>query len=179
MRCSCGWEGFVDRTNIRGGRTTRCNSCAKAKAQRTRAAALGFAAVCADTGHRERLLTRISSIISRCTNPGNKVYPDYGGRGITVYPAWLAQRVEFLRYLIGLEGWDTPELELDRMDNNQGYVPGNLRFCTKSANNANKRSIRAREVEALRSQLRQLEAENADLRHRLRRAEESVHSTDQ
>lgn len=179
MRCACGWEGFVDRTNLRGGRTTRCNACAKAKAQRTRAAALGFEAVCADPGHRERLLTRISSIISRCTNPSNKAYPDYGGRGITVHPAWLEKRVEFLRYLVGLDGWDTPDLELDRIDNDRGYVPGNLRFCTKSANNANKRSVRAREVEALRSRVRQLEAANADLRHRLRRAEKSVHSADQ
>lgn len=175
MRCSCGWEGFVDRTNIRGGRTTRCNTCAKKKAAATRLARAGFEAVCSDAVHRERLLTRISSIISRCTNPTNIAYPDYGGRGITVHPEWIEDRVEFLRYLVGLSGWDQPKLQLDRIDNNRGYEPDNLRFVSRSVNMANKRRITAREVEAFKQRIAVLEAENADLRHRLRRAEESLH----
>lgn len=178
MRCSCGWEGFVDRTNIRGGRTTRCNSCAKEKATKTRMDRAGYIAVCPNAGHRARLQDRISAIIIRCTNPNNAVYPDYGGRGITVHPAWVADRVEFLRYLVGLDGWDKPELQLDRIDNQQGYVPGNLRFVTRSINMSNKRKIKARDVEALKQRIERLEAENADLRHRLRRAEKSLHNTD-
>jgi hypothetical protein len=139
----------------------------------------GFEAVCADAAHRERLLTRISSIVSRCTNPGNAVYPDYGGRGIAVHPAWLDDRAAFLRYLVGLDGWDVPALQLDRIDNNRGYEPGNLRFVTRSQNMSNKRKIKARDVEHLRVELRRLEAENADLRHRLRRAEKQLHHPDQ
>lgn len=175
MRCSCGWEGFIHRSNLRGGRTTRCNACAKKKSHATRMARRGFEQVCPDVAHRERLLTRISSIISRCTNPDNAVYPDYGGRGITAYPAWVENRVEFLRYLVGLDGWDQPELQLDRIDNNGGYVPGNLRFVTRSENMANKRRITAREVEALKQRVAVLEAENADLRHRASGPEESLH----
>lgn len=178
MRCTCGWEGFVERANLRGGRTTRCNDCAKKKATATRMAALGFEAVCPDAAHRERLLTRISSIISRCTNPDNATYPDYGGRGITVHTVWVQNRVAFLRYLVGLDGWDVPALQLDRRDNNRGYEPGNLRFVTRSKNMSNKRKIKARDVEGLKLELRRLEAENADLRHRLRRAEEQLHNTD-
>lgn len=141
-------------------------------------AALGFEAVCSDAAHRERLLTRISSIISRCTNPDNATYPDYGGRGITVHTAWAQNRVAFLRYLVGLDGWDVPALQLDRRDNNRGYEPGNLRFVTRSKNMSNKRKIKARDVEGLKLELRRLEAANADLRHRLRRAEEQLHSAD-
>lgn len=178
MRCSCGWEGFFERANLRAGRTTRCNTCAKKKSTATRMAQQGFEAVCQDAAHRERLLTRISSIISRCTNPDNAVYPDYGGRGITVYPQWVGNRVAFLRYLVGLDGWDVPALQLDRSDNNKGYEPGNLRFVTRSTNMSNKRKIKAREVEALKHRLHELESENADLRHRLRRAEELLHGAD-
>lgn len=178
MRCSCGWEGFVERANLRGGRTTRCNDCAKKKSTATRMARAGFAAVCPDAAHRDRLLDRISAIVVRCTNPNSVVYPDYGGRGITVHPAWLGSRVEFLRYLVGLAGWDVPELQLDRIDNNRGYEPGNLRFVTRSQNMSNKRKIKARDVEGLKLELRRLEAENADLRHRLRRAEKLLHDPD-
>jgi hypothetical protein len=178
MRCTCGWEGFVERANLRGGRTTRCNDCAKRKSTATRVAARGFEVICPDRAHRDRLLDRISAIIVRCTNPNSVTYPDYGGRGINVYPAWVENRVEFLRYLVGLDGWDQPELQLDRTDNNRGYEPGNLRFVTRSVNMANKRKITAREVVEFKRTIAALEAENADLRHRLRRAEESLHHTD-
>lgn len=178
MRCSCGWEGFVTRANLRGGRTTRCNACAKKKSHATRMARLGFEQVCPDAAHRDRLLDRISAIVVRCTKSKSATYPDYGGRGITVHPAWVENRIEFLRYLVSLDGWDQPALQLDRIDNNGGYVPGNLRFVTRSENMANKRRITAREVEALKQRIAVLEAENADLRHRLRRAEEPLHDFD-
>ena len=178
MRCSCGWEGFVDRQNILAGRSTRCRSCAYAKAIETRHAALGYTAVCPERAHRQRLLNRISAIIGRCTNPKSSVYPDYGGRGITVHPEWVTDRVAFLRYLVGLDGWDQPALQLDRADNSRGYEPGNLRFVTRSVNMSNKRRITAREVEVFKQRIAALEAENADLRHRVRRAEESIHRTD-
>ena len=170
MQCSCGWSGFVDRYNLVAGRTKRCNACAKRKAVETRWEQKGYYVVCPDRRHRDRLLDRISAVIVRCTNPNSAVYPDYGGRGITVHQGWVENRVEFLRYLVGLSGWDRPELQLDRIDNNRGYEPGNLRFVSRSVNMSNKRRITAREVEALKQRIAALEAENADLRHRLRRA---------
>lgn len=94
-----------------------------------------------------------------------------------MYAPWVEHRVEFLRYLVGLDGWDAPALQLDRIDNNKGYEPGNLRFVTRSVNMSNKRKIKARDVEGLKLELRRLEAENADLRHRLRRAEKQLHNS--
>lgn len=178
MRCSCGWEGYVERANLRHGRTTRCNTCAKAKAHETRLRQRGLAAICPDPTHRDRLLDRISAIIVRCTNPASSTFPDYGGRGITVYAPWVGDRGAFLRYLVGLSGWDDPRLQLDRVDNDGGYVPGNLRFVTRSVNMANKRRITAREVVELRRRIAVLEAENADLRHRLGRAAQPLHGAD-
>jgi hypothetical protein len=178
MRCSCGWEGFVQRSNIKKGASTRCRSCAFKAAIQTRYQTKGYYTVCPDSTHRDRLLDRISAIIIRCNNPKSAVYPDYGGRGIKVHGPWVENRVEFLRYLVGLDGWDKPELQLDRRNNERGYEPGNLRFVTRSTNMANKRKITAREVVELRARIATLEAENADLRHSLRRAEESVHGAD-
>ena len=178
MRCSCGWEGFVNRYSIQRGNSTRCDRCAKRKAIETRWERQGYYAICPDRDHRERLLDRISAIIIRCTNPNSSAYPDYGGRGITVYAPWIANRVEFLRYLVSLDGWDVPELQLDRTDNSKGYEPGNLRFVTRSVNMSNKRRLSARGFEELKQRITALEAENADLRHRLRRAEESLHNPD-
>lgn len=168
----------MHRSNVTSGKTTRCDRCAKRKAIETRWAQKGYFAVCPDREHRDRLLDRISSIIVRCTNPDSSVYPDYGGRGITVHPAWIKDRVKFLKHLVGLDGWDRPELQLDRKNNSKGYVPGNLRFVTRSVNMANKRRITAREVEQLRQRISALEAENADLRHRLRRSKKPVHDSD-
>jgi hypothetical protein len=133
--------------------------------------AAGYEAICPDKTHRDRLLDRISAILVRCNNPKSAVYPDYGGRGIKVHGPWVENRVEFLRYLVGLTGWDKPELQLDRTDNERGYEPGNLRFVTRSVNMSNKRKTSAREVAALKKRIEFLEAENADLRHRLRRTE--------
>jgi hypothetical protein len=79
--------------------------------------------------------------------------------GITVFPEWVADRRGFLAHLVTLDGWDRPELELDRENNSLGYTPGNLRFIPKADNAKNRRTVR------------QLEAEIADLRHRLSRYE--------
>lgn len=137
-----------------------------------------YADVVADPAHRNRLLDRISACIVRCANPASAVYADYGGRGIRVWSAWVESRVDFLRYLLTLDGWDKPELQLDRIDNNRGYEPGNLRFCTRSENAANKRRIKASDVEELKRRISALEQENANLRHSAGGATQPVPSPD-
>lgn len=164
VRCTCGWEGVVDRHNFQKKRTTRCNTCAKVATHTKRY--WKYESVLADEGHRARLLNRISSCIGRCHNPHAKIYMHYGGRGIEVYAPWRTDRIAFLRYLLTLDGWDNPSRDLDRMDNNRGYEPGNLRFATRSENARNKRTVGP------------LQAEVADLRHRLQRAEEQIHNCD-
>lgn len=160
VQCSCGAaEHRVATYNIYNGKSTRCNACAKKQSNYYHKNYWGYAAIVPDGGHRTRLLNRISAIINRCRNSNDGGYANYGGRGITVYDEWVSDRKRFLAHLITLDGWDRPELELDREDNNLGYVPGNLRFVTKKANSQNKRTIK------------QLEAEIADLRYRLSRYE--------
>lgn len=165
VKCSCGApEHFVDPHNFFAGRTTRCNACAKKAAGYWTKKYYGYADVCPDEKHRRRLMGRISVIYNRCRCETDASYADYGGRGIQVYGPWRNDRRAFLAHLVTLPGWDDPKLEIDRENNQGGYVPGNIRFTTKGANTRNRRKFR------------QLEDEITDLRHRFERAEKQIHS---
>lgn len=166
VRCSCGSrEHRVDRYNLLYGRTTRCDRCAKDASLYTRKKYWGYEDIVPDENHRARLLNRISACLGRCHNPNLKQFPHYGGRGIHVHAPWRTDRREFLRHIVQLEGWDDPTLELDRIDVDRGYEPGNLRFATKAENARNRRKINE-----LQSRIAELERENERLRHQLRGA---------
>lgn len=135
-RCSCGAVTTPIFSNLRKGATTRCNPCAKKKAGGTQAI---YADICPDRRHRRRLLGRMYAAITRCTDPTSLQYPIYGGRGIAVCGAWLADKRVWLAYLLTLPGWDDPKATLDRIDNDRGYEPGNLRFVSHRKQQNNKR----------------------------------------
>jgi hypothetical protein len=73
-----------------------------------------------------------SAMIQRCTNPENRQWRNYGGRGITVCDRWLT----FVNFLEDM-GEKPPDRSLDRIDNERGYEPGNARWATwtEQANN--------------------------------------------
>lgn len=73
----------------------------------------------------------------RCTNPRNRAWKDYGGRGITICDAWLSDPAAFIAH-IGPK--PSPKHELDRIDNSRGYEPGNVRWATRKENCRNRRS---------------------------------------
>lgn len=142
VQCDCRRTAEVCISNLRAGRTTRCNACAKDASGAARSRHYGFAAICPDAKHRSRLLDRVSAVFSRCYALGSNGYKDYGGRGITVFwPNTREGRQDFLRHLVSLPGWDDPDLEIDRTNNDGHYAPNNLRFATRSEQNANKRYL--------------------------------------
>ena len=144
VQCDCGAESHkVEWSNLRAGKTTRCNACAKIKSLKTKHVKYywKYADALPDKEHRRRLLNRLSAAIGRCTRPNNKQYPNYGGRGIKVCDLWVKDKAAFLRHVVTIEGWDDPKLEMDRADVNGDYEPGNIRFITKSKNALNKRSV--------------------------------------
>lgn len=165
VRCSCGREPhLVFGYNLRKGVSTRCNACAKLAAGCTHKHYCGYADVVPDDTHRRRLLNRICAATQRCENPKSKQYHHYGGRGIRVFPDWrtgMAGRKAWLAHLVTLPGWEEPRFDMDRIDNNQGYEPGNLRFVSRSDNCQNRRRITDMQL-----RITELEAENACLRHR-------------
>jgi hypothetical protein len=144
VRCSCGGGPHrVHISNLRRGASTRCNACAKQSANLWRKNWFKYEAVCPDPEHRRRLCNRISACYNRCHNPNDAGYRNYGARGIQVYGPWRTDRAAFLGYLVSLEGWDRSDLELDRIDNERGYEPGNLRFVSKRENRNNVRKVQA------------------------------------
>ena len=77
-------------------------------------------------------------IVQRCTNPHNKSYPDYGGRGIGICKEWREDGGTFVRWALQ-NGW-APGLDIDRIDNDGDYSPGNCRFVTRRQSNQNTRA---------------------------------------
>ncbi len=76
-------------------------------------------------------------IIGRCTNKNNSEYENYGGRGITVCERW--KKFENFYEDMG----EKPEgLQIDRINNNGNYEPGNCRWSTPKENSNNKRNCR-------------------------------------
>jgi hypothetical protein len=76
------------------------------------------------------------SMIERCENPRSKPYPGYGGRGISVHPAF---RASFSAFLAEIGSRPSPEMSLDRKDNSKNYEPGNIRWATRKEQNRNNR----------------------------------------
>ena len=170
-QCSCGATPHrVATYNLRKGASTRCNACAKKAAGYWTKKFYAYAIVCPDDAHRRRLLNRLSACKNRCHNPNDRGYSNYGGRGIHLYEPWRTDKSAFLAYVMSLDGWDQPRLELDRIDVNKGYEPGNLRFISKRDNCNNKRSI-----QQMQRYIIELEAR---LRHCTCGAAKSVHGAE-
>jgi len=78
----------------------------------------------------------------RTTNDKCKSYPRYGGRGIKMFPTWLESFKLFKKYILANLG-DRPEgHSLDRIDNDKGYEPGNLRWATAEIQKQNNSQTR-------------------------------------
>ena len=91
---------------------------------------------------RKRWCWRLRGVFARCFNPAGAAWKNYGGRGITVHEPWVRDPAQFIRYLAGLPGFSDPALTLDRIDNDKGYEPGNLRLATKVEQRHNSRDYR-------------------------------------
>lgn len=76
------------------------------------------------------------NMLTRCHNPSNKAFQNYGKRGIVVCEKWRHSFVNFLA-----DAGECPDgLTLDRIHNDVGYEPGNIRWVSRAVQAANRRN---------------------------------------
>lgn len=77
-------------------------------------------------------------INARCNYPKARSYKDYGAKGITLGIEWSGRQgcIAFVKWAV-VNGYKQG-LDIDRIDNSQGYNPANCRFITRQQNCWNK-----------------------------------------
>ena len=81
--------------------------------------------------------TAWNNMRSRCNNPNDPGYINYGGRGISVCARWDS----FANFLFDMGRRPTGH-SIDRIDNDRPYEPGNCRWADRTTQNQNKRGAR-------------------------------------
>jgi hypothetical protein len=136
-RCDCGKEKTIPWGDLRSGHTRSCG-CLSIETTIKRSTKHG------DAKHRAAAVEYNirTAMISRCRNPKNKSYANYGGRGIRVCARWLhgdGCRSGYECFLADMGRRPSPLLSLDRIDNDGGYEPGNCRWTTAKEQRRNQR----------------------------------------
>jgi hypothetical protein len=125
-RCDCGTTRLVLHNSLVQGLSVSCGKCGDGRRATHRMA-------------RTPTWKAWRSMMERCNNPKHPAYKNYGGRGITVCERWA----KFEHFLEDMgERPEGQDLELERLDNDRGYEPGNCEWASKKRQARNRRSNR-------------------------------------
>lgn len=184
VQCSCGSPEHATKSNwLDNGHLSGCRHCARIRAQQSYMEAVGYQKFFPDQETAKAYISRLEGIKSRCYRPVDVRYQSYGGRGIRCW--WYEQygkgaahksklenavwKREMLTYLSQLDGWGDFSLQIDRIDVNGDYAPGNLRLVTGAENTRNRRRVMTlqEENDKLKKQVAELRNEINKLRIRM------------
>ncbi len=123
-QCDCGREAKVSGRDLRAGNKRSCG-CAHH----------GYGRV---GGKRSPTYTCWAGMLSRCRNPNDAEYHNYGARGILVCERWK----DFRNFLADM-GEKPRGRSIERVNNAKGYQPGNCVWATSGQQSRNtRRNIR-------------------------------------
>lgn len=133
FRCSCGNEKIICFEHVRGGNIKSCGCL--------QTAGINGKILWTTHGLSKALLYKVyRGIKTRCYNPNADNYYNYGGRGITICDEWKNDFKAFYDWAINA-GYEKG-LEIDRINNDDNYDPGNCRWLTHKANCQNMRKCK-------------------------------------
>ena len=134
--CSCGANTAVLGYHLTSAHTKSC-SCAQREFAR-------------NVGRNNRthgltkhlLYTTWANMLHRCHNPRCHQFKYYRARGVTVCQRWhnVTAFIEDIEHILGPR---PSGMELDRIDNELGYFPGNVRWLSSLDQKYNTRSMAA------------------------------------
>jgi hypothetical protein len=129
--CECGTERQVRQTVLRSGKSRSCG-CLHDEELGSRKLKHGYAA----GGVIRPEYYVWQAMVARCVNPKIRMYPHYGGRGITVCERWL----KFENFLEDMGNRPSDDHSLDRIENDKGYEYGNCRWAVPEVQQNNRRN---------------------------------------
>lgn len=139
LRCDCGKEWVSDTTGIVKAKKAYCRCAQRESASKPKTH--GFLSKNSDTWDRF-LARKWSGIKDRCYNFKNDRYPRYGARGIVVCDEWKDDFIAFKDWVNNNLGRPPKGYTIDRIDNDRGYFPDNLRWADKKTQSVNRGSVR-------------------------------------
>lgn len=129
-KCDCGNEHITTGSRLAHNKVKSCG-CIQKEVARSKKTKHGLSS--------HKLYSIRKEMISRTTNPKNKRYEKYGGRGIKVCDEWLDKESGLINfYNWSMKNGYKEGLSIDRINNDGDYKPSNCRWTTNDTQANNK-----------------------------------------
>ncbi len=136
-KCECGKETVVQLSHLTTGYIISCGCYGSEK----RVECLKISNTTHnDSKQKNTLYQTWQGIKRRCYAPNATGYKNYGGRGIIMFELWKNSYIEFKKWIINNLGERPDGFSIDRINNDYGYFPNNVRWAS-SKEQANNRRI--------------------------------------